>query len=380
MLLRSSIVVARQQIIGIKYSLALAFLCCTSAYTAKVEDPLHAEAGMEMDQTAAKLTRHRKSVAGTTRATNHGIGEFEEDSNADFHKSNPLDSGNVEKESVNRKLAGACLGSNPTACGCGEVSQTDYRGFIHTTENGHTCSAWTQGANYPDQGLDENYCRNPNEVGARAWCFVENPNILWDYCDVPTCSSTEQLSDPACVNTETYYSIDADIASIKNSIDDDVTRSHFLGGIVRLVAHDFMDYDFDEAPHLGQDGCLDWTSPSNTGLETIWCDDCALTKLYNAKYSRISRADFWVIAANSVIRQTSINQELDLKKTYYWGRQDLDSCPGSALRLPTTQGCQDVEGVFLERMGLTWQDAVALLGAHTLGRGNKNVSYLLASN
>ncbi len=212
--------------------------------------------------------------------------------------------------------------------------------------------------------------------GARAWCFVENPNILWDYCDVPTCSSTEQISDPACVNTETYYSIDADIAMIKNSIDDDVTRSHFLGGIVRLVAHDFMDYDFDEAPHLGQDGCLDWTSPSNTGLESIWCDDCALTKLYNSKYSRISRADFWVIAANSVIRQTSINQELDLKKTFYWGRQDLDSCPGSALRLPTTRGCQDVEGVFLERMGLTWQDAVALLGAHTLGRGNRNVSRL----
>jgi hypothetical protein len=78
-------------------------------------------------------------------------------------------------------------------------------------------------------------------------------------------------------------------------------------------------------------------------------------------------------AGNAVIFLTSINNSLDLRNTFYWGRTTLDSCPGSDSRLPTTAGCQDVEGVFLERMGLTWKDAVALLGAHTLGRGQKQV-------
>lgn len=78
-------------------------------------------------------------------------------------------------------------------------------------------------------------------------------------------------------------------------------------------------------------------------------------------------------AGNAVIFLTSINNSLDLRNTFYWGRTTLDSCSGSDERLPTTAGCQEVEGVFLERMGLTWKDAVALLGAHTLGRGQKQV-------
>ena len=31
-----------------------------------------------------------------------------------------------------------------------------------------------------------------------------------------------------------------------------------------------------------------------------------------------------------------------------------------------------MEGVFINRMGLTWTDTVALMGAHTLGRGDKD--------
>ena len=33
-----------------------------------------------------------------------------------------------------------------------------------------------------------------------------------------------------------------------------------------------------------------------------------------------------------------------------------------------------VEDVFLNRMGLTWTDAVALLGGHTIGRGSEHFS------
>ena len=42
-----------------------------------------------------------------------------------------------------------------------------------------------------------------------------------------------------CFSISTYDAIDADIAKLKKTIKDGVTRSHFLGGIVRLAAHDF---------------------------------------------------------------------------------------------------------------------------------------------
>lgn len=53
---------------------------------------------------------------------------------------------------------------------------------------------------------------------------------------------------------------------------------------------------------------------------------------------------------------------------------DRGSCPGSGDRVPTPASCRDVEGTFLGRMGLEWVDAVALLGAHSIGRGDLDVS------
>jgi len=151
-----------------------------------------------------------------------------------------------------------------------------------------------------------------------------------------------------------------------------------LGGIVRLAAHDFMDYDRrDENNPMGPDGCFDASHDGNAGLpEDIWCSTCALTLLYEEKYPHISRADFWVASANAVIRQTSVGNALDLRSTFTWGRQDRDTCPGQGERLPTPAGCGQVEQVFLTRMGLDWRDAVALMGAHTLGRGDERVSCL----
>ena len=198
----------------------------------------------------------------------------------------------------------------------------------------------------------------------------------------PVAPPTEQNLPPPnlssqsqCFSLGIYDSIDDDIAIIKNNILTDQERSHFLGGIVRMTAHDFMDYDRNDPGNpMGMDGCFDQDNPSNDGLETIWCETCALRLLYRDKYSHISRSDFWVAAANAVIRQTSIDNVLDLKETFRWGRKDRDICQGSGNRLPQSSGCDQVEDVFLGRMGLSWKDAVALLGAHTLGRGGAGFS------
>jgi hypothetical protein len=171
-----------------------------------------------------------------------------------------------------------------------------------------------------------------------------------------------------------YDSIEEDIATLMRSIEDVEARTHFLGGIVRLAAHDFMDYNPSTSAHMGPDGCFDPDHQTNAGLDEIWCADCELTLLHEGKYAHISRADFWVASANAVIHLTSVRNALNLKDTFRWGRRDRASCIGSGQRLPQPSGCQQIEAVFLTRMGFSWREVVALLGAHTLGRGHGNVS------
>jgi len=178
----------------------------------------------------------------------------------------------------------------------------------------------------------------------------------------------------SCFTVSTYDSIDNDIEDLKNDIRDTEALGHFLGGVVMLAAHDFMDFDQNsESSPLGPDGCFDKNHPTNAGLaQTTWCPTCKLKLLYEENYSYLSRADFWIATAHAVIRQTSVGNVLNMKDNFLWGRKYIDSCPGSGDQLPTADGCDQTEAVFLERMGLEWRDAVALMGGHTLGRGTQH--------
>ena len=137
-----------------------------------------------------------------------------------------------------------------------------------------------------------------------------------------------------------------------------------------------MDFDRRSSRRYGPDGCFDRDHPANAGLEEIWCNGngCVLKMIYDTKYSSlISRADFWIAAANGVIHHTS-NKELDLIDTFQWGRSDRDSCPGSGDRVPAPTRCSSIEEAFITRMGLSYKDSVALMGGHTLGRGDDDLS------
>ena len=320
----------------------------------------------------------------------------------------------------------------PDRCGCAREKLSDYRGTLSTTISGHTCKAWT--IEDDEWGIDEshNYCRNPQMVARQPFCFVEqtpgNNGVLWDYCNVRECrddsllaaqtspptppptpppvfiftptppapttprptpppvnpsSSTVVLnagttaSGPGCVDIPTYEEISIKIENILDSITDPQAKSHMIGGPLRLAAHDFMDFCKDCNDNMGADGCINWNHPANAGLETMWNDNSALFLLHQ-QYQRshgISRADFWILATGAVVKYSSVNHALDMKETYYWGRRDrTTSCTANGERMPNSVGCQVVEATFLDRMDLTWTDAVALLGAHTVGLAHADFS------
>ena len=71
---------------------------------------------------------------------------------------------------VDSWLKGEC----PDVTKCGTGSQADYRGNISTTASGKTCQRWDSQTphshtrtpdKYPDSGLEENFCRNPDGEG-----------------------------------------------------------------------------------------------------------------------------------------------------------------------------------------------------------------------
>ena len=89
---------------------------------------------------------------------------------------------------------------NNNICGSYSTKQADYRGTINITASGKTCQAWSSQsphthsrtpAAYPDSGLNENFCRNPDGEDF-AWCYTTDPLKRWEYCDVPLCPSASQ--------------------------------------------------------------------------------------------------------------------------------------------------------------------------------------------
>ncbi|NWV64471.1 PLMN protein, partial [Malurus elegans] len=73
---------------------------------------------------------------------------------------------------------------------------TDYRGTEAKTWRDIPCQMWAEKIphkpnytpeKYPNAGLEENYCRNPDEDEKGPWCYTTDPAIRFDYCNIPEC-------------------------------------------------------------------------------------------------------------------------------------------------------------------------------------------------
>jgi len=82
-----------------------------------------------------------------------------------------------------------------TAAECPEElkghKDSGYRGCQSVTRSGNNCQYWSSQSphshdrtpgNFPNSGLDNNYCRNPDGADT-IWCYTTQDNTRWEYCD-----------------------------------------------------------------------------------------------------------------------------------------------------------------------------------------------------
>jgi catalase (peroxidase I) len=112
-------------------------------------------------------------------------------------------------------------------------------------------------------------------------------------------------------------------------------------------------------------GCLLFSDSDNGGISDIVA---GVQNVYNRWSSRISRADFWALAANAAIIVATPNNTIpDIP--FRWGRKDASVCNFDVGRLPDSEkGYNHVMSWAVDQLGLTVRETVALMGAHSLGR------------
>ncbi|XP_067861042.1 hepatocyte growth factor [Heptranchias perlo] len=78
---------------------------------------------------------------------------------------------------------------------CMTCNGESYRGPMDHTESGKECQRWDlqkphshrfHPERFPDKGLNDNYCRNPNGR-TRPWCYTLDPHTSWEYCAIKEC-------------------------------------------------------------------------------------------------------------------------------------------------------------------------------------------------
>ncbi|XP_028680855.1 hepatocyte growth factor-like protein isoform X1 [Erpetoichthys calabaricus] len=70
----------------------------------------------------------------------------------------------------------------------------NYRGTVSVTHNGRHCQKWR--SKYPHEhkytpnsknGLEENYCRNPDGDMNGPWCYTTDPTVRYESCKITSC-------------------------------------------------------------------------------------------------------------------------------------------------------------------------------------------------
>jgi hypothetical protein len=213
--------------------------------------------------------------------------------------------------------------------------------------------------------------------------------------DCRTLTSDDIAGIKAAVTTT--FSLEASYGTYCNAKISECTMGDNIGALVRLAFH-------DAAGNGGANGCIDFThTTANKGLEAVVA---SLDEMYysNGYDSIISKADLYVLAANTAIEfattepsssrrnlqappggappaagpgptmpPTTFASTLDtppytLSLPFRYGRVDSYSCDDAGALPGTNYTWSQVNGLFGGRMGMNVKEVVAVMGAHSLGR------------
>eukprot|EP01038_Epipyxis_sp_PR26KG_P006766 gene6766-9267_t len=189
-----------------------------------------------------------------------------------------------------------------------------------------------------------------------------------DWLIFPVCSKGNLLF-PVTASNICYVKsqLSAAINTKYNSLNTANEKAHFLSVGVRIAWHDAAEYDMNSNDLAGPDGCFS-NRHQNKGL---WENDSPiitfLEPFYQNYCDKISRADLWALFGKLCAEKASTNSN-SLNINFQFGRVDRLSCQDGYGRIASAQGNLDtVTDIFINRLGLTLIDAVALLGAHGMG-------------
>jgi len=193
---------------------------------------------------------------------------------------------------------------------------------------------------------------SPNVGYVAPFCLKTNGKTITS-SKAGTCSAYNYLSTTALPSA---------VASFTNTID----LAHFYGASLRLAFHDAGEVDITKTDLLGPDGCLQTINGDNAGLIEVASPVFAtIEPMWQQVCDQISRADFWALLGKAVVEKSA---GAAISINYQYGRKDQAVCTAGAGRLPSAQGgSSTISQVFVTQMGLTMDDVVTLIGAHTLG-------------
>ena len=144
--------------------------------------------------------------------------------------------------------------------------------------------------------------------------------------------------------------------------------------------------DFRRGVGGGSDGCVDFSDGDNAGLDVCLFQGTfgvSFADAYESYCTTASLADFLGISPEAVVGVTrqnvlasdSTRSALDRRSQFQYGRTTSTSCSSSDGVSPNPEAsCSDVKRVFVTCLGLTWSEAAALMGVHSLGKAHEEFS------
>jgi len=159
-------------------------------------------------------------------------------------------------------------------------------------------------------------------------------------------------------------------------------EGRMAGCLLRFAGHDLMDFRKGQKDIGGSDGCIDFSTGDNAGLEKC-LKSAKIPEAYAKHCHTVSLADFTVIAAEAVMGRTATKYNKDdpfvkdglldtFRENFLAGRETANTCPWSNDRMPNAEdGLDAMKEVFVDHVFNAskdgWRMASALIGAHTIG-------------